>query len=39
MSDAGTAWRVPHRVTWPVRAGLLGVLVAVVLLVVRRLRR
>jgi signal transduction histidine kinase len=34
MSDAGTAGRVPPRVTWPVRAGLLGVLVAVVLLVV-----
>ena len=34
MSDAGSAWRVPRRVTWPVRAVLLGVLVAVVLLVV-----
>ncbi len=34
MSDAGSAWRVPYRVTWPVRAVLLGVLVAVVLLVV-----
>ncbi|WP_433787503.1 hypothetical protein ACQPX6_11895 [Actinomycetospora sp. CA-101289] len=34
MSDAGAAWRAPSRVTWPVRAGLLGVLVAVVLLAV-----
>jgi len=34
VSVAGTAGRVPHRVTWPVRAALLGVLVAVVLLLV-----
>ncbi|HSK59160.1 MAG TPA: hypothetical protein VK935_08925 [Actinomycetospora sp.] len=34
MSEAGAVWRVAHRVTWPVRAGLLGALVAGVLLVV-----
>ena len=37
MSDAGVAWRVTHRVARPVRALLVGALVAVVLLVVTAL--